>query len=333
MGIGNHSFDEWKSAALAGTPLDGARLESFTHAVAEARGEALRALLLAAREIRIARLGKTVSLCAIVNAKSGRCSENCAFCAQSAHFSTGAPTHPFLDLARIGEAATAMRNAGARRFGIVTSGLTPAGDDFELLRQAVVLVDRLGLQADASCGVLSAAQLGQLKDAGLKAYHHNLETARSFFPQICTTHDYEDDVQAVRDAVALGLHVCSGGIFGLGESWEQRAELAVTLRELRVHSVPVNFLHPIPGTPMQSRQPLHPDEALKIVAMLRFILTGANIRICGGRQTVFGQDRGLEPLEAGASGIMIGDYLTTRGLDAQADLKGILAAGWEVADD
>ncbi|WP_243359554.1 biotin synthase BioB [Fundidesulfovibrio terrae] len=332
MTIGNQFFDMTMRSVLAGRPLAGEALERFTLAVAQASGPALDELLAAARSMRVERLGREVSLCAIVNAKSGRCSENCAFCAQSAHFETDAPVHPFMEPAEVARAARAMRDMGARRFGIVTSGLTPSGEDFRRLVESVRAVAALGMEADASCGVLGRAQFEELKAAGLKAYHHNLETARSFFPQICTTHDYEEDVQAVRDAVAAGLYVCSGGIFGLGESWNQRAELAVTLRELGVPSVPVNFLSPIPGTPMGSRTPMAPEEALRIVALVRFILPNAHIRICGGRQTVFGQQRGLEPLEAGASGLMIGDYLTTGGLDAAADRQGILDAGWEIED-
>ena len=333
MHIGNLSFIETKQSVLAGTPLTGTALDRFVQAVARAQGEQFDQLQAAARDIRVERLGRAVSLCAIVNAKSGRCSENCAFCAQSAHHQTDAPVHPFMSPARIARAAETMRDMGARRFGIVTSGLSPTGEDFRLLLESVRAVAALGMEADASCGVLSREQLALLKNAGLKAYHHNLETARSFFPQICTTHDYEQDVQTVRDALAEGLYVCSGGIFGLGESWSQRAELALTLRELGVDSVPVNFLIPIRGTRMAARALLSPEEALKILALLRFLLPEAHIRICGGRQTVFGQQRGLEPLEAGASGIMIGDYLTTGGLDAKADIEGILAAGWRITGD
>jgi len=333
MVICNISFDDVKRTVLEDSPLAGADLTCFVSAVAQAHGKSMDQLLHAARDIRLARLGRRVSLCSIVNARSGRCSEDCAFCAQSAHFDTNAPVHPFLSPAEIEQAARTMRDRGARRFGIVTSGLSPSGRDFEHLVQAVRAVTALGLQADASCGVVSRAQLAELKNAGLRAYHHNLETARSFFPSICTTHEYEQDVQAVRDALAEGLYVCSGGIFGLGESWEQRAELALTLKDLGVPSVPINFLSPIPGTPLASREPLAPQEALKIVALLRFLLPDAHLRICGGRRTVFGLSRGTEPLEAGASGLMIGDYLTTKGLDAQADCQAILDAGWEISDD
>jgi len=333
MHIGNLSFTEAERSVLAGNNLAGTALDSFVQAVAGAQGDQFDQLLASARSIRIQRLGRTVSLCAIVNAKSGRCSENCAFCAQSAHHETDSPVYPFMSPARIAQAAETMLHMGARRFGIVTSGLSLSEDDFKRLLESVHAVAALGMEADASCGVLNREQLAALKKAGLKAYHHNLETARSFFPQICTTHDYERDVQTVSDALAVGLYVCSGGIFGLGESWSQRAELALTLRELGVDSVPMNFLLPIKGTPMGTRTPLSSEEALKIIALFRFLLPDAHIRICGGRQIVFGRKSGILPLEAGASGLMIGDYLTTKGLDANADREGILKAGWEIAGD
>uniref|UniRef100_A0A7C3W7S7 Biotin synthase n=1 Tax=Fundidesulfovibrio putealis TaxID=270496 RepID=A0A7C3W7S7_9BACT len=331
MDIGNTTlFRDTRDAVLAGEALHGPDLDRFTQAVAQARGADLEALLQAARAIRKACTGRQVGLCAIVNAKSGRCSENCAFCAQSGHYRTQAPVHPFLDVDQVVQAARAMRDLGATHFGIVISGLTPTREDFARLRECVAAVAALGMHADASCGVLSREQLLELKDAGLTAYHHNLETARSFFPSICTTHDYEDDVEAVRQALDLGLYVCSGGIFGLGESWGQRAELAVTLRELGVPSVPVNFLHPMPGTPLGAREPMSAGEALRIVALLRFILPTAQIRVCGGRSTVFPPGRELDALDAGASGLMIGDYLTIQGADARRDVQGIRDMGWEL---
>jgi len=334
MGIGNKTvFGDEARDVLAGRPLLGARLDAFIQAVAQAGADQASELFEAARRIRLETLGRGVGLCAIVNAKSGRCSENCSFCAQSGHFSTRAPVHEFLEVAEVVRAAEAMRAKGATRFGIVTSGLRPGADDFQRLKECLRAVSALGMRADTSCGVLTRAELEELKQAGLAAYHHNLETARSFFPSVCTTHDYEQDVQAVRDAIAAGLYVCSGGIFGLGESWAQRAELAVTLRELGVPSVPVNFLTPIPGTPMGGRQPMSALEALKTVALLRFLLPDAQLRICGGRDAVFGAADGLAPLEAGASGLMIGDYLTTKGVQVDEDVRSLRARGWEPGRD
>ena len=185
----------------------------------------------------------------------------------------------------------------------------------------------LGLAPDLSPGIHDRPQLKTLKYAGLKGYHHNLETSASFFPSMCTTHAYEEDVKAVRTGIEAGLHVCSGGIFGIGESWDDRVELALLLGELKVHSVPLNFLHPIPGTPLENQPVLSPEEALRIVALFRFLLPDRQIRICGGRPTVFSEARKAELLQSGASGIMVGDYLTTRGGSVRSDLDDINRAG------
>jgi biotin synthase len=300
-------------------------------AVCACAGADLPRLLEGARAVRAKFLGRSLSLCAIINAKSGACSEDCAFCAQSSRHKTDSPRHAFLDPGEIGRAAAAMKARGANRFGIVASGLAPSGGDFEKLLRAVELVRAAGLAADVSVGLLTRERLRRLKDAGLSGVHHNLEVARSFFPQICTTHDYEDDVEAVRLALEEGLFVCSGGIFGLGESFAQRAELAATLRELGVTNVPMNFLIPIPGTRMADRPVLSPAEALHTVALFRLMLPAANLRVCGGRGTVFGPAGGEGQralFDSGASGLMIGDYLTIAGAPPEADLKLARAMGF-----
>jgi biotin synthase len=280
-----------------------------------------------AHELRLARFGHGVSLCAIVNAKSGGCTEDCAFCAQSVRSEAASASHPLLPASDIARAASAAGARGATRFGIVASGKDVSERDFAGFAEAVERVAGLGLAPDLSPGILDAAQLKTLKKAGLKGYHHNLETSASFFPRICTTHAYDDDVRAVRAGVAAGLHVCSGGIFGLGESWDDRVELALLLARLGVDSVPVNFLQPIPGTPLAGRAVLDPSEALRIVGLYRFMLPRAAIRICGGRLPVFGPDGGRDVLGSGASGLMIGDYLTVRGGNVDRDLADIRAMG------
>jgi biotin synthase len=319
--------------ALDDRPLDGAALRAVLGAAASGTepagpghagtGEAFNRLLAGARAVRRRNFKNDLHLCAIVNAKSGNCSEDCAFCAQSGHHKTASPRHGFLDPREIGLAAAAAHARGASRFGIVASGLTQAGGDFEQLLEAVRLVRQAGLQADVSVGLLGPQRLARLMDAGLSGVHHNLETARSFFPQICTTHAYEDDVEAVRLALEAGLFVCSGGIFGLGESWDQRAELGQTLLDLGVESVPVNFLVPIPGTRLEHKSVLSRPEALGILALLRLMLPHANLRVCGGRGAVFGAGGGEGQralLGSGASGLMIGDYLTIAGSPAEDDL-------------
>lgn len=276
--------------------------------------------------------GHGIKLCAIVNAKSGRCPEDCAFCAQSAHHKTEIEAYPLIEPQQILRKAREAEAMGARRFSIVTSGKALTEKELEQVATAVrLLKDKTGLYLCASVGMIAQYTALQLKEAGLSRYHHNLETAPSFFPHICTTHRYEEDLDTLRNAKEAGLEVCSGGIFGLGESAQQRLELAFTLRKMEVDSAALNFLNPIPGTPLEGTSALTPLEILKSVALFRFILPDKDIRICGGRE--FGL-RDLHPLIfwAGANGIMIGNYLTTRGRDYQADLQMIQDLKLEVAD-
>ncbi|MGE4423996.1 MAG: biotin synthase BioB [Pseudodesulfovibrio sp.] len=289
--------------------------------------ERLPELLGHAHRIRAARLGDEVGLCAIVNAKSGTCSEDCAFCAQSGHHAADSPQYPLLSPDEIADAAGRAKASGATRFGIVASGKLVGGSDLDGFEAAIRRVAALGMVPDLSPGILERGQLARLKKAGLRGYHHNLETSATHFPKMCTTHSYQEDVDAVRAGLDAGLYVCSGGIFGIGETWDDRVELALLLRELGVPSVPMNFLTPIPGTPLEGRAPLPPEEALAIVALYRFLLPDRQLRICGGRPTVFGPERQHELLTAGASGLMVGDYLTTKGGDAHADLEDIRRAG------
>ena len=276
--------------------------------------------------------GRGIKLCAIVNAKSGRCPENCAFCAQSAHHRTRIEVYPLMEPRQILRHAREAEAMGARRFSIVTSGKALTGEEFEQVAEAFRLIkEETELTLCASVGMITRGAAHQLKEVGLSCYHHNVETAPSLFPRICTTHPYEEDLNTVRAAKEAGLEVCSGGIFGLGESLEQRLELAVTLRAMEVDSVALNFLQPIPGTPLEGVPSLTPLEILKSVALFRFILPDRDIRICGGRE--FGL-RDLHPLVlwAGANGIMIGNYLTTQGRDYRADLQMIHDLGLGVAD-
>lgn len=309
--------------AMAGFLPNDAEL-SFLLETDESR---LPEMLQQAHRIRRHHFGDAISLCAIVNARSGRCSEDCSFCAQSAHHSTHAPEYPLLAPEEIERAARRAAQWGVRRFGIVTSGKHVGDSDFQGYAEAVRAVVRAGLVPDISPGILTPDQIMALKEIGLSGYHHNLETSASYFPNVCTTHAYEEDVEAVRAALDCGLSVCSGGIFGIGESWDDRVELALLLRELGVPSVPVNFLMPFAGTPLENMPVMSPNEALKLVALYRFLLPDRAIRICGGRLTVFGQKRKADLLKSGASGIMVGDYLTAKGGEASSDLDEIADAG------
>lgn len=318
------SFDPIYHKALAGETPDHEQAMALADAARDEPGR----LIEAAAKVRDAHRGRRVQICAIVNAKSGRCSEDCAFCAQSAHHRTAAPEHPFIGAKATAQAAFRAREAGVSRFGIVTSGLRPTRAEFEELVEAVGMVRDMGLEPDVSVGLLDAGQLDRLRQAGLRRLHHNLETSAAFFPNVCTTHAYEDDVAVVRAALAMGVEVCSGGLFGLGESWRDRAELALTLAGLGVSSVPMNFLNPIPGTRLGGRAVITAQEAAAVIALFRLILPLACLRICGGREAVFGPDPAL-PLAAGADGLMVGDYLTTPGQRPAEALAALRRLGYQ----
>ncbi|ADR19424.1 biotin synthase [Calditerrivibrio nitroreducens DSM 19672] len=283
----------------------------------------IQPLLNASYEIKRAFFSSKIDLCSIANVKSGLCSEDCKFCAQSAHYKTESSVYEYIGEKKLREAIEFYKNKGVRRFALVTSGKTLDEETFDIVLNNVKLIKDFGLVPDISVGILTKDQLLRLKEVGLNGFHHNLETSRTFFPKICSTHDYDEDVKTVKDAVELGLYVCSGGIFGIGESWEDRVELAYELKSLGVQSVPINFLNPIKGTPLEDRPVMSEVEALKIIAIYRFILPDRQIRVCGGRSRVFNERSKSIILKSGASGIMVGDYLTTTGFPIDSDLKDI----------
>ncbi len=276
--------------------------------------------------------GNRINLCAIINAKSGRCSEDCAFCAQAGRFSTRIEEYGLVSKDQMLSAALRARDMQARSFSIVTSGkgITSGRERSEILEAVEAIRGKAGLRVCASLGIVDLDFLKHLKNAGLSRYHHNLETSRSFFSRICTTHDYDEDINVVRLAREAGLEACSGAIFGMGETWEQRIELITTLHELDVDAVPINFLNPIPGTPLEGRPLLDPYECLKIIAVARLLLHDKSIIVCGGREVSLGEMQDWMFL-AGADGLMIGDYLTTRGRVPSEDLEMLKERGLEPA--
>lgn len=277
-------------------------------------------LFMAASRIKAHFVGNQVHLCSIINAKSGRCGEDCAFCAQSSHHITQAPIFPLVDEDAITTAARDAEQRGAGCFGIVTSGTSIGpGDELDRICTALSRIrNETGIAPSCSLGIIDRETVVRLKKAGAVTYHHNLETARSFFPSICTTHDYDDDIQTIRNVRQAGMKVCCGGVFGLGETMEQRVELALTLRELEVDSIPINFLNPIPGTRLADANLLTPMECLHIIALFRLILPKKRITICGGREINL-RDLQSWMFFAGANGTMVGNYLTTTGRGAQQD--------------
>ncbi|ACA59841.1 biotin synthase BioB [Candidatus Desulforudis audaxviator] len=273
--------------------------------------------------------GNRVDLCAIVNARAGRCSEDCRFCTQAACYHTRAPVYPLLPAEGIIRRARAVRSQGIKRFSLVTSGRDPGGDFEKILgitRQLKREVPELKLCA--SLGIISPTEARALKEAGLDRYHHNLETAASFFPEVCTTHRYEDRVATIRAAQKVGLEVCAGGIIGLGEKPEQRVELALALRELGVTSVPVNILHPVPGTPLATQPPLPALEILRTLAVFRLLLPATTIRYAGGREHNL-RDTQVLGLAGGVDALITGDYLTTAGQGTARDRQLIRDLGLE----
>ncbi len=275
--------------------------------------------------------GDGVRLCSIVNAKSGLCSEDCSFCSQSRRSKADIRKYPLIGEEEMVRAARDAKARGAREFSIVSSGL--AMRDRSELERVGNAVERIraevGIETCVSLGTLSAGDMTYLLSRGLRSVHHNLETSRSFFPSMCTTHDYEEDVRAVRAAKEAGAWVCCGGIFGIGETAEDRVELAMTLRELAVDSIPINFLNPVPGTPVEGRSDLTPFDCLKIIAMMRLVHPKREIIVCGGREVNL---RDLQSLmfAAGANGTMAGNYLTTAGRPAEDDVRMIRDLGLTV---
>ena len=268
-----------------------------------------------------------ITLCAILNAKSGFCTEDCAFCAQSSHHQTDISTYDLKTEDFMVADAIDRRSAGATRFSMVTSGLMLTEEEIATICRSTERIKKdTDITVCASVGTLTPDRARALRASGVSVYHHNLETARSFFDQICTTHDYEDDINTLKLVKEEGFRVCSGGILGLGESWEQRVELACTLRELDVDGIPLNFLNPVAGTKMENRPLLSPMEALKSIALFRFINPDRDIFICGGREVTL-KDYQSWIFIAGANGLMVGNYLTTQGRSVQMDMDMIRELG------
>lgn len=287
-----------------------------------------------ANAVRNAQFGNGIAACAILNAKSGCCTENCAFCPQSIFAESKIEEYPLMSSESMLAAAKAAEKGGAVRFGLVTSGRTISDpEEFEALCEGIRLIRKhLTIKPCGSLGILTLEQLQALKAAGLDRYHHNLETAGSHYEKVCTTRTYADQLRTVRDAKTAGLTVCSGGIFGLGESREQRVEMLQTLREEGVDSVPINFLNALEGTRMAGRQDLTPLECLKIIAVARLMLPAQRIRICGGREHNL-RDLQSWIFTAGADSLMIGNYLTTQGRTAEKDFDLLHDLGLELVKD
>ncbi len=286
-------------------------------------------LLKGADRIRKALCGDHIDLCSIINGRSGRCSENCKFCAQSAHNCTGIDEYGFLDEETIVDECRHNAEKGVHRFSIVTAGRTLSGADFD---RAVSAYSRMNSSFDielcGSHGLLTDEQFRRLKEAGVKRYHCNIETSRRNFPNICTTHSFDEKTACIKRAQAAGLQVCSGGIIGMGETWEDRVDMALTLAELGVDSVPINSLIPIKGTPLEELTPISEEDILRTVAIFRYILPTADIRLAAGRNLMEGCGR--KAFLSGANSTITGDMLTTSGNGIADDTAMFRSMGFDI---
>jgi biotin synthase len=314
--------------------LDGGRLDR-TDGVA-LLAQPVEALAAGADLLRREFSDGTVDACSIVNAKAGSCAEDCGFCAQSAHFDTGIDTYGFLGPEAVLEAAKRAEADGAQRFGIVVAekGVSKENrpEEWAEILTAIRLVrDETDVEVDASLGLLTEEEAEILADEGLNHYNHNIETSRRYFPEIVNTHSFEDRLKTLRRAKAVGMDLCAGVILGMGETPVDRVEAAIELQGIGVSSLPVNILNPVEGTPLGDND--HADisqtELIKTIAVYRFLHPEARVRLTGGREVNLAPDEQHLPFEAGADGLLTGDYLTTEGQDPADDLEIIERAGLE----
>ncbi|MFW6320447.1 MAG: biotin synthase BioB [Halohasta sp.] len=324
---GNRTIDDAVGRVLAGEQLD------RTDAIA-LLAQPVDELAAAADAVRATLGDGTVDACSIVNAKAGNCAEDCGFCAQSAHFDTGIDTHGFLDPEEILAAAKRAEADGAQRFGIVVAekGVSKAKRPEEwadVIRAIRLVRDETDVEVDASLGLLTQEEADILAAEGLNHYNHNIETSPRYFQEIVSTHTFEDRLKTLRRAKKAGMSLCAGVILGMGETPADRVDAAFELRKIGVSSLPVNILNPIAGTPLGDRETaaISKTDLIKTIAVYRLLHPTARVRLTGGREVNLAEDEQHWPFEAGADGLLTGDYLTTGGQSAATDLDVIERAG------
>lgn len=289
----------------------------------------LEMLCAAADEIRLHFCGNGFDVCTIINGKSGKCFENCKYCAQSTYYHVKIEEYPLLCTDQITKEAQYNYNKGILRYSVVTSGKRLTDTEVEQLCDSYRTIRQCcPISICASHGLLSYEQFVKLKSAGVSRYHNNLETSRRYFPFVCTTHTYDEKLETIQAAQLAGLTVCSGGIMGMGETMEDRIDMALELRELGIHSTPINILNPIQGTPFENLPVLTNDEVRRIVAIFRFILPRNALRLAGGRGLL--PDKGRSVFMSGANAAISGDMLTTAGISIDDDMKMLSELGFEV---
>lgn len=281
----------------------------------------LSELMEISNEITTENFDNTVEACSIISAKTGACSENCKYCSQSKHNHAEIECHPLLDVETVKKAALSAKENGATRFCIVTSGRVPTDKDFQTILKMIKEVASIeGIHCCASLGLLSEEQVKQIKEAGVERYNHNINTSENYHKNICTTHNFQDRVNTVKLIQQYGMEACTGVIIGMGESREDRIDMALALKELNPKTVPINFLNPIKGTPLEDfENKIDEEEILKTICMFRIILPKALLRYAGGRTSRLSKFNQKLGLIAGINSVLVGNYLTTTGSDSNED--------------
>lgn len=289
----------------------------------------LSELMSCADKIKTAFCKNKINLCTIINGKSGKCSENCKFCAQSSHYKTKINDHPFLSPEEILKDCKANEKEGVHRYSIVTAGKRLEGEDLTLALKAYRLINNeCNVEVCASHGLLADEAFKLLKESGVSRYHANIETSRRYFKCICSTHTFEDKISCIKAAQRAGLSVCSGGIIGMGETFLDRIDMALCLSELNIDSIPINVLIPIKGTAFENVSPISQDEIIRTIAMFRFVNPTADIRLAAGR-SVFA-DHGARAFKSGANSAITGNMLTTTGCNTKSDIEMLTKMGFDL---
>ena len=290
----------------------------------------LETLTQAADALREHFCGNRFDLCTIVNGKCGKCSEDCKYCAQSAHYHTNLEeSYPLLSTEELVKGAAENKRQGVLRYSIVTSGRKLSDQEVDQVCESIRAIrEQVGIEVCVSFGLLGEDAFRKLKEAGASRVHCNLESSRRYFPQVCTTHTYDEKIETMKAAQRVGLSVCSGGIIGLGETMADRIDMVLTARELGVKSVPVNLLNPIPGTPYEHNPILTENELRRVVSIFRFLIPDGNIRLAGGRGLL--EDKGARCFRSGSNAAISGDMLTTSGITVLRDQEMLKGLGYQV---
>ena len=269
-----------------------------------------------------------VEFCSIINARSGKCSQNCRYCAQSSHYNTDIESFPLIDVETVVKAAHDSVNNGANRVAIVTSGKTPDESDFDTMLDMIKALNKEGIKSCASIGILNDEQAKKLAEAGLVRFHHNINTCKSYHPQICTTHTYEDRLNTTKLVKKYGMELCCGVILGMGESVEQRVEMAMELAEINPESIPVNILTPIKNTPFENYgDKIDEENVLRTLAIFKIACPNASIRIAGGKKARLSEETIEKAFRYCVDSTIVGNYLTTTGFSPEDDEKLIAKIG------